>query len=160
MKNFASCPTRRNNNSNPRNDNNARLTLLVYDVFLGSRILKSLVFFPSGQAWSDELKQGRKRGRTVTGEKSWSRTQFQNSRAPSNTNWIFAHGYSTVPRAITESSFVVPLEEDSKNLAASSSVSRLITRGTKNRRFLPVEDRYRKAYPSRSSVGHSMWTHN
>lgn len=52
------------------------------------------------------------------------------------TNRIFAHGYSIIPRAIAESSLVVPLEEDSRNLAASSNVSKLITQTNETRQFL------------------------
>lgn len=87
------------------------------------------------------VERGTKRIRKNEGNVNWwlsrSETKFQNSWTPSHANWIFAHGYSVIPRAIAESSFDVPLvEEDSKNFAASSSVSRLITPGKKNRRFL------------------------
>ena len=65
------------------------------------------------------------------------RDRGKNFNTGLRTNRIFAHGYSTVPRAIAESSLVVPLVEDSKNLAASSNVSKLITRTNETRRFLP-----------------------
>jgi len=55
-----------------------------------------------------------------------------------HTNRIFAHGYSIIPRAIAESSLDVPLEEDSRNLAASSNVSKLITQTNETQRFLPT----------------------
>ena len=63
------------------------------------------------------------------------RDRRKNFNTGLRTNRIFAHGYSTVPRAIAESSFDVPRAEDSTNLAASSNVS--ITRTKETRQFPP-----------------------
>lgn len=64
------------------------------------------------------------------------RDRRKNFNTGLHTNRIFAHGYSTVPRAIAESSLDDPREEDSTNLAASSNVSKLITRIKETRKFL------------------------